>query len=784
MVSKLFNTTGGKVITNHDELESLLTELERKSDTALVQLAGNFSSVSDYNENMDESIDEYLVVLRISSFSHFHTELDRFRLLNANRQKNGISFIIISDMEVASAFSNQCDFYFHFNGEKIEIGETSRVPFISENPHFFSDDEINELIVKIQVAETVDTDYEHHPELETPLFDMDSTDAIRIPFALDKYNKVKFFEIGGKAPSHALIAGATGSGKSSALHTLIMQTISHYHPDDVEIWAIDYKAVEFNFYIQNPAPHFRVIAYDTTTEFSLSLIDLLYKEYEYRQNLFVQTNVKDIEAYRKKFGNHSLPRILVIVDEFQLMTQAVMEYQGSKNYRTELENLLRLTRAMGISFVFSSQTIASGLVGLSDAARDQIGCRLCLKHVDDNEIRETLLLSGPDAPAIVYQAKELQRGQGIYKRARWVNELAPDGRAYEYIPSNILFLSEDIRLDLMEKINSTLGNKYAPKNTITVCGGGRIAVAERERHPLEQFLRDPINTLSNCVMWYPAAPTTLEDYFVACLDRISGANMLVVGENRSLRESIVFHSVCGFLMSPNNTVIANFIEDQNPDVRNLINLLQLIQCDRLEINEGLNESIACISSLKRIHPQYKKNTIYLWFGLEKLKNEIFLHSQNQEAEVTAVNGNSESGDYDRYLRELEEMLDEEENNPNGKQKYQSGELLPFDECKKILHTAFDVGPENGQYHMVICNNRKALERSTLIQLSCFEHKIATAMSMDDSYALFGTSLATQKSNDKTVIYTSGDGHYTPLHPYLMPQPEWIQAFNKAILLYT
>ena len=46
------------------------------------------------------------------------------------------------------------------------------------------------------------------------------------------------------------------------LHTLILQTIRNYHPDDVEIWAIDYKAVEFDGYIQHRTPYFRVIAHD------------------------------------------------------------------------------------------------------------------------------------------------------------------------------------------------------------------------------------------------------------------------------------------------------------------------------------------------------------------------------------------------------------------------------------------------------------------------------------------------------------------------------------------
>ena len=99
-----------------------------------------------------------------------------------------------------------------------------------------------------------------------------------------------------------------------ALHTLIMQIVYNYHPDDVEIWAIDYKAVEFDSYINNRTPHFRVIAHDTSVEFSLSLLDLLEAEYEARKEKFLKMQVQNIEQYRDKCGKHAMPRIVVFMN--------------------------------------------------------------------------------------------------------------------------------------------------------------------------------------------------------------------------------------------------------------------------------------------------------------------------------------------------------------------------------------------------------------------------------------------------------------------------------------
>ena len=169
-----------------------------------------------------------------------------------------------------------------------------------------------------------------------------------------------------------------------------------------------------------------------------------------------------------------MPRIIIIIDEFQLMTQAVQEYTGDIDYRTRLENLLRLTRAMGISFVLCSQTIASGLSGLSDAARmDQIGCRLCLKHDDDNEIRETLALSGSIASDIISQAKELRRGQGIYKRARWANEHAADGKMLmKFLKAYIVYIKDSIKDEIIDTANSLLKDDCVRKEEILIRGNG------------------------------------------------------------------------------------------------------------------------------------------------------------------------------------------------------------------------------------------------------------------------------------------------------------------------
>ena len=772
--------TGGKVYTKATEFSELIKDLENSASTAMTRLGGTYASVDEYNKQNEIKIDEHLTIVYLSATTYHNEDYNRLRILLENGKRNGMSFIIVGAGETIEGFASQIDFQLDFVGDCAYIGKDAKLPVSLCPVSNLSEDVVENLIASLQSSATVDTRYENQPNLHTEFFAMDSAAALRIPFAVDKNNTPLYFEIGGAAPAHALIAGSTGSGKSVALHTLIMQIIRNYHPDDVEIWAIDYKAVEFARYLDHRSPHFRVIAHDTSNEFSLSLIDLLYEEYEKRQQAFVDSKVKDIEAYRRLYGKHSMPRIVAIIDEFQLMTQAVQNYTGTVNYSIRLENLLRLTRAMGFSFVLCSQTIASGLSGLSDSARSQIGCRLCLKHNDDNEIRETLTLSGPDASEITAKAKELRRGQGIYKRARWAGEHAPDGKADEFLQAHILFINEDLKTEMINTANQLLGKNYTAKEEILVRGGGRIHVSEKVRHPLVRFTNAGYEPDDECVEWYPAAPTTLADSFCLELENAAAANVMLVGEDDDLRESIVVHSVCGFLMNPNNKVVVSIMNEDYPDRARMISLLRKIQSPQLTMNVGIRSCLDTIAGLSKIRPTPGRNTIYIWYGLDKLKNELFLMNQDdEEEEIPAEKPAPVSREEMRedLMGFLAEITGKKE---SGSKKAPLSDDLSFDNCKDILRQAFEVGPENNKLHMIIFNNRKAMKKSGLIEMDNFENRIGTRMSTDDSYELFGSSLAISKTDENTVIYYAGSGSVIPLRPYLMPDDHWFRAFNEAI----
>ncbi len=221
-----------------------------------------------------------------------------------------------------------------------------------------------------------------------------------IPPYVRDYKKIELpFGIDSKDEAHSLsfenenfatyLVGASRSGKSTLLHTLIAGLIRNYHPDNVELWLADFKQLEFKRYINHRPPHVKYVLLDESTELVFDLVDKLTNEMMERQKLFARLGVQRIDQVDTTSLEKPLPVIFVILDEFSIMSQSIAD---SPIYKLRLQNILAKGAALGIKFLFSSQTFTTGVAGLSATARAQIQQRIAMKGSRE-EISETLELS-------------------------------------------------------------------------------------------------------------------------------------------------------------------------------------------------------------------------------------------------------------------------------------------------------------------------------------------------------------------------------------------------------
>lgn len=151
---------------------------------------------------------------------------------------------------------------------------------------------------------------------------------------------------------HLLIAGATGSGKSVCLNTLLVSLLYKAMPDQVRFLMIDPKMVELSIY--NGIPHLIAPVVTDPKRASLALKNMV-REMTKRYDTFAHEGVRDISAYNDRISRgilkeRKLPYIVVIIDELaDLMLIAPAEVEDS------IARLAQMSRAAGIHLVVATQ---------------------------------------------------------------------------------------------------------------------------------------------------------------------------------------------------------------------------------------------------------------------------------------------------------------------------------------------------------------------------------------------------------------------------------------------
>ncbi|HET9096110.1 MAG TPA: DNA translocase FtsK, partial [Candidatus Baltobacteraceae bacterium] len=247
----------------------------------------------------------------------------------------------------------------------------------------------------------------------------------------------------GKMP-HLLVAGATGSGKSVCLNTIIASLLVSATPDQVQMLMIDPKRVELTVY--NGIPH---LIKDVITDARMAAGALfeMTKEMDARYERFAKAGVRKIEEYNAKFPEEKLPYVVIIIDELaDLMLVAPAKVE------TTIMRLAQLARATGIHLVVATQRpsvdVITGLIKanipsrIAFAVSSQVDSRTILDMAGAERLlgRGDMLYLPIDAPKPV-------RSQGALITGSEVNRLvefwARQGRPENLLDVEVQPISDD-----------------------------------------------------------------------------------------------------------------------------------------------------------------------------------------------------------------------------------------------------------------------------------------------------------------------------------------------------
>lgn len=211
-----------------------------------------------------------------------------------------------------------------------------------------------------------------------------------LPFVLGKSisgsPKVSAIE---KMP-HLLVSGATGSGKSVCINTIIMSILYKHSPDEVKLLLIDPKIVELSIY--NGIPHLIMPVITDPKKASSSLFWAI-REMERRYKLFEENHVRDISSYRDLTEIDDkieiLPYVVIIIDELSdLMMTAAGEVE---DYITRLA---QKSRACGIHLIIATQRPTVDVI--TGTIKANIPSRIAFAVTSQIDSRTILDMSGAE----------------------------------------------------------------------------------------------------------------------------------------------------------------------------------------------------------------------------------------------------------------------------------------------------------------------------------------------------------------------------------------------------
>jgi DNA segregation ATPase FtsK/SpoIIIE, S-DNA-T family len=217
---------------------------------------------------------------------------------------------------------------------------------------------------------------------------------------------------------HLLIAGATGSGKSVFIHSIMASILFRASPQEVKFLLIDPKRVELVHY--NGIPHL-LAPVITDIEKAATTFKWLVAEMERRYKLLETAKVRNIEGYNEKSGFQALPYIILVVDELaEIMVTDPAAVEKS------IIRLAQLARATGIHLVLALQRPSTNVItGLIKA---NIPCRIAFNVTSQVDSRVVIdqpgaekLLGGGDMLFVPPDDSKPVRIQGVYVSDKEIN---------------------------------------------------------------------------------------------------------------------------------------------------------------------------------------------------------------------------------------------------------------------------------------------------------------------------------------------------------------------------
>lgn len=729
----LINT---RIRTQPDQIEARLGELTDHMEKVIqMYLRSDYETITQYNHAAGTIAERYHFVV-VADFPHGFTEIAARRLASiaSAGARCGVFLLLHHDQRADLPQGFQMD-----DLRKSCFCLRSNIDgfFVKDNPVSGTSltlakappaDEFASWIHKIGEANRdsnrIEVPFSFIAPGEEQMWSESTGGELRVPIGRSGATKLQYLALGKGTCQHSLIAGKTGSGKSTLFHIIVTNLALWADPNEVEFYLIDFKkGVEFKCYADYLLPHARVVAIESDREFGLSVLQRLDEELKHRGEVFRAAGVQDVSSFRDKNPDTPMPRTLLLIDEFQeFFTE---DDPISQQAAVLLDRIVRQGRAFGIHAVLGSQTLG-GAFTLARATLGQMTVRIALAC---NEADAYLIMDDSNpAPRLLTRP-----GEGIY------NDRA--GAVEANSPFQVVWLGEQERNEYLAKVESLANEKGLNSYDRVVFEGNAPALIDEDRFITKIVEKDVDASAASVPRVFLGAPNAIKGPTEVRFDRQSGANLIVVGQRDDAVDAMLLASMkilrCEWGEKVRIVLVDNRFS-QPSDPSGFCEMVREVGGVETppphEIESKLNELASELKSISEGEGSAGQVTMLVIPGLHRYKKlrfeEDFSFSMDEDAEQKASDS-------------LQELISE--------------------------------GPGWGFHVITSVDSYNSVGR-TLGRKAAgeFEKKVLFQMGAADSASLIDTGKASELGLNRALYYDEPTGAIEIFRPFAQPTREWME----------
>jgi hypothetical protein len=736
------SSINSRIWTQSGQFEEKLAELNEHMEKIIqMYLRNEYATIADYNAEAGSVAEKYHFLV-IASFpvNFSETAAKRLRNIAASGARCGVFTLIHWDQRSPAPQDfvpdelrkNSVCLTRTENGFELSNWRPPGLRLLLDAPP--SDEFATGYLQRIgelsKHSTRVEVPFETVAPGDADLWKEETTELLRVPIGRSGATKFQFLEIGAGTRQHALIAGKTGSGKSTLFHIIITNLALRCSPEQVEFYLVDFKkGVEFKCYGSRRLPHARVVAIESDREFGLSVLQRVDDELRRRGDMFRKVGAQDLPGYKRAGGREPVPRTLLMIDEFQeFFTEEDRVSQGAA---VLLDRIVRQGRAFGIHVLLGSQTLG-GAYTLARATIGQMVIRIALQC---NEA-DAFLIMDQDNPA----PRLLSRpGEGIYNDAAG----AIEGNS----PFQAVWLADRTRDNFLAKIRvkaDQSGKDYPGP----IVFEGNAPADVRENPWLAGLLqKEPAQAPARANIWL-GAPNSIKGPTEARFQRQSGSHLLVVGQSEERTSTLLAVALVALSAQFPKEAAQFYVFDNTPQgfpqrelmdrlIRSVPQKIQAVGNAELpEVMAGLAEELKQRADQETSGPE-------IFVLIQGLQNFKKLRLEDE------FSFSSSSGDAPNPGATLTSLITE--------------------------------GPARGIHLVLTCDTYNNVSRFLgRKSLSEFEMRVVFQMSASDSASLIDAPAAATLGLNRALLYNDREGSLETFRPYAPPGGEWVEEVARRL----